>query len=249
MLFYIFILAIFQTAVCAIVDITRTGDVWIMEHNQILTIQEAWKACHDLNGTLVEILSQSDLEDILYFIRHNDIDPNITKNIWTGGVRDKKNGNYSWKESGNSVNTTLLSLNETSCSRDQDCCSILLKGSAGTDEDAGTGSSFPCDSIARARVLCTVHPLRKLEAGIQINHHLILATKNQVDQLTMDAVANVTLLARDSKGYSSDIHGLMNDRVALYVLFSLNLVALVGLCAFVILINRRLNQEGYNIFS
>ena len=134
---------------------------------------------------------------------------------------------------------------------EEECCRIVLK-------DNGKAVSVSCKSThVKARALCELYPVTNLKEDFEVHDEMIKAESQErqemqiqiweammdVNRTVNEMDATVGFLKSKSDVHAKDLKSASKDKTALYVLFSINIVALLGLGAFVFVIWRRVNNN------
>ena len=252
-----FVLA-FVTSCLSVTIPIPSGDLWFLKPNDVVLFDQAWKSCNDMKGNQLEIHTKAGLEAAVEAMKAYPPTDSLQeaevaiRSVWTGAVK-QTDGRYQWNRSLSEVDFAIMLWDDDEDQQpcEEECCRIILK-------DNGKAFSVSCKSThIRARALCELYPVTTLKEDFEIHDEMIKSESQERQQFQIeiwDAVNDVngtvnvmgeTLESLKSKSdvHANDLKSASKDKTALYVLFSLNIVALLGLGGFVFIIWRRVNNN------
>ena len=186
--------------------------------------ESARETCNKMDGNLVEIHTELELEAAMEVLEMHISPRHYKAAVFTGAVKNTTEGatenSYFWNISRSDVNFTLLKIaeNDKPC-LEKECTLILTEGTV-------TRRSYK--ESFRATALCKLPNQR--------NDHLKEETKARelLERQSMNLTKNI-------ESSASKISVLNKNKTTLFVLYSLNLIALLGLGIFTFIIWKKLN--------
>ena len=200
-----------------------------MQPTKIELFEEAWERCNEMDGKLAEIHTKDELEAAMEALQFYASNQGYDA-VWTGAVKNMSKGakdeSYYWRSSLTEVNFDILKLDERSSPCTVNECTLILHSD---------GKVWPEESKnwARATALCELRMINRPKNGYQFEEQL----KKEVEARKALEVE----MKKHNESSESNVASLKKSRSALFVLYSLNLIALLALGVFMFIIWRKVN--------
>ena len=101
-----------------------------MRPDRLEPFESAWETCNKMDGNLVEIYTELELEAAMEAIKTHHLTNNQIISVWTGAIKNMTKGatekSYYWNITRSEVNFTLLAHKDPQSCPEKENCTLIL---------------------------------------------------------------------------------------------------------------------------
>ena len=204
-----------------------------MKPGKMEPYEKAKDRCIEMDGQLAEVHTEDELETAMEALK-----PYVSFKgydvVWTGAVKNTTKGakehSYYWSSSLTEVNFDILKLNNESSPCTESECTLILHSD---------GKVWPMSrkGLSEATALCKLRTINTTNTGYQFEEQL----KKEVQVRKESINALDVQMKKYNESSESNVTSLKKSKSVLFVLCSLNLIALLALGVFIFIIWRKVN--------